>query len=96
MHPFMRISTLVLAIIIIPLTGLLYYSLGNFLNPVNVGVIGGADGPTAIFLAPNSIGILFVLTVIVFGIGALLIRSKIKRDQEQGASGSDGDSDREC
>lgn len=94
MHPIIRISALVLAILIIPLTGLLYFSLGNFMSPVSVGIIGGSDGPTSIFMSPNSIGILFVLTVIAFGIGALMIRAKIKRDQEQGVSdsGNDGDS----
>ncbi len=91
MHPLIRIGALVLAVLLIPLTGLLYFSLGHFMREPSIGIIGGADGPTAIFITgPLNLGLLFIVTVIVFGLGAFTISHKRKRDNAiQGESEND-------
>lgn len=50
--------------------GLLAWLVTKSINSTSVGIIGGADGPTAIFVAspPNSTGTLLWLTLLVLGL----------------------------
>lgn len=77
MHPVLRVVAIVVAVVLLPLTGLLFFTLGNNLGggAASVGIIGGADGPTAIYLAGRTgLPMLFIGTVVAFAVGLLLLR----------------------
>lgn len=90
---FLRLAALFLAVVLIPLTALLYFSLGNFMSPVSIGVISGADGPTAVFFTGyNAVGLIFLVTVTIFALGLLIIhfnnrrRMKALEDDQMGSA----------
>lgn len=46
---------------------------------MNIGVIGGADGPTSIFLSGNTDYLVVIAGIIIIGIIVLYIRKRKKR-----------------
>lgn len=48
----------------------------TFLNQASLGIIGGADGPTAIFVSNFPMGLIAVGIVAVIAIVALFIKNR--------------------
>ena len=73
-------NKLVFAIITI-IVVILALSVGNVCaNDASIGIIRGADGPTAIFVTNSGIPTLvIVLNIIIVAIIAVLIRKKLKK-----------------